>query len=142
MPLESVATTAASISAELLASSSSLIQTTFSAGASGIPVSSADASLAALVQDFFLNHPAEALIINLALMVWLMTAKGLGLWHSARLKHTIWFIVMLLTNTWGILELVYIMVLSKVDWAKFGAKFGWKSSADTPSSKAKTTPRD
>ena len=36
--------------------------------------------------------------------------KGLALWHSARRKQTPWFIILLITNTLGILPVIYLLL--------------------------------
>ncbi|OHA81548.1 MAG: hypothetical protein A2675_03365 [Candidatus Yonathbacteria bacterium RIFCSPHIGHO2_01_FULL_51_10] len=41
-------------------------------------------------------------------LVWSLFWKGLALWHSSRRGEPWWFIAMLLINTAGILELVYL----------------------------------
>ncbi len=40
--------------------------------------------------------------------VWTLPWKGLALWHSARLSHKRWFIVLLIVNTMAILDIYYI----------------------------------
>jgi len=47
------------------------------------------------------------------LIVWSLIWKGLGLWFSAQRKSKPWFIVILLVNTLGILEIIYIIVVLK-----------------------------
>jgi hypothetical protein len=47
------------------------------------------------------------LIIIAAL--WTMVIKGYALWHAARNGQTAWFIAILVINTLGILELVYLL---------------------------------
>lgn len=47
------------------------------------------------------------------LVVWSLFWKGLALWKSARSGSTIWFLVILLINTAGILEILYLFVFSK-----------------------------
>jgi methionyl-tRNA synthetase len=54
--------------------------------------------------------PAWGLMLLLA---WIIAWKGLALWKSARLKQPVWFIVLLVVNTLGILEILYIFVFSK-----------------------------
>lgn len=51
------------------------------------------------------------LIIVFAL--WSIVWKGMALWKSARLGHKGWFIALLIINTAGILEILYIYVFSK-----------------------------
>lgn len=48
-----------------------------------------------------------------AVAVWSMFWKGLALWRSARLGSKKWFIVLLVLNTVGILEILYLYVFSK-----------------------------
>lgn len=48
------------------------------------------------------------------LMVWSLFWKGLALWHSARLKEPWWFVAMLVLNTAGILEIVYLFGFAKI----------------------------
>jgi len=42
------------------------------------------------------------------LVIWGMIWKGFGLWYSARNKHKVWFILILILNTIGILPIIYI----------------------------------
>ena len=51
---------------------------------------------------------------SLIVLVWSLVWKGLALWKSARRGENIWFIVLLLVNTLGILEILYIYVFSKM----------------------------
>lgn len=52
------------------------------------------------------------LIIVLAI-IWTLTWKGLALWRSAGLRQKYWFIAILLINTLGILEIIYLFVVAK-----------------------------
>ena len=47
------------------------------------------------------------------LAIWTIVWKGLALWKAARNNSNIWFIVLLLVNTFGILEIIYIFFFSK-----------------------------
>jgi hypothetical protein len=47
------------------------------------------------------------------LMIWSIVWKALALWRSARLGKKLWFAVFLFVNTIGILEIIYLFVLSK-----------------------------
>lgn len=47
------------------------------------------------------------------LIVWSFIWKGIALWHSARNKQLAWYIVLLLVNTVGILEIIYIIFFKK-----------------------------
>lgn len=48
-----------------------------------------------------------------AIVIWSVIWKGIALWKSARNNHSGWFIVFLLINTMGILEILYIYIFSK-----------------------------
>ena len=50
--------------------------------------------------------------------VWSMFWKGLALWRSARLSSKKWFVVLLVLNTVGILEILYLYVFSKKNVSK------------------------
>ncbi len=47
------------------------------------------------------------------LVVWSMIWKGIALWKSARNNQLGWFVVILLINTLGILEIVYLAFFQK-----------------------------
>lgn len=47
------------------------------------------------------------------LVLWTIAWKGMALWRAARRGDTIWFIVMLLINTLGILEIIYLLTAGK-----------------------------
>jgi len=49
------------------------------------------------------------------LIIWTTVWKGLALWKSARLGSKWWFIALLIVNTMGILELLYLFIFSKRD---------------------------
>ncbi len=57
-----------------------------------------------------LNVSPEILFI---LIVWTIVWKGLALWNSSRLNQPIWFILLLVINTLGILEIIYLILYSK-----------------------------
>ena len=48
------------------------------------------------------------------IIVWCLIWKLLALWKSARRKHLVWFIVLGIVNTLGILEILYIYVFSEM----------------------------
>jgi hypothetical protein len=57
--------------------------------------------------------------VFLIALVWVLVWKALALWKSARLNQPIWFIVLLVVNTFGILEILYIFLFSTI---KLGSK--------------------
>lgn len=46
-------------------------------------------------------------------LAWSLGWKGWALWIAARLDQKVWFIVLLLVNTLGILDIFYIFYFSK-----------------------------
>ena len=48
------------------------------------------------------------------IMVWTLFWKGLALWHSARRKEPWWFVALLLLNTCGIVEIIYLFAFAKI----------------------------
>lgn len=48
------------------------------------------------------------------LVVWSYAWKGLGMWHAAKRKEPWWFAAMLIFNSAGILEIIYLFVVAKV----------------------------
>ena len=58
--------------------------------------------------------PTIAMMIWLIpLIIWSVIWKGLALWKSARNNQLAWFVVMLVLNTAGILEIVYLLFFQK-----------------------------
>jgi len=47
------------------------------------------------------------------LLVWSVVWKGLALWRSARNKQLPWFVVLLVVNTVGILEIIYLVFFNR-----------------------------
>lgn len=48
------------------------------------------------------------------LMIWSLVWKGLALWHAGRKGDPIWFVVFLLVNLLGILEIFYLFFVLKL----------------------------
>jgi hypothetical protein len=57
--------------------------------------------------------PLWIIVIVIILVIWSTIWKGIALWKSARLSHKRWFIVMLVINTFGILEIFYIFFIAR-----------------------------
>jgi divalent metal cation (Fe/Co/Zn/Cd) transporter len=60
-----------------------------------------------------LNHLFAAVggvaVLLIVLVVWSLIWKGIGLWFSARNYQRAWFVAILILNTAGILEIVYLL---------------------------------
>ncbi len=44
-------------------------------------------------------------------VLWNLFWKGLALWHAARKNQEWWFIILLVVNTVGILEIIYLFAV-------------------------------
>ena len=55
-----------------------------------------------------------AIIILVLVSIWALVWKGWGLWKSGRNKKIVWFIAILISQTYGILEIPYIFLFSKI----------------------------
>lgn len=53
------------------------------------------------------------MFLMIPLLVWSLVWKGMALWKAAREDSRGWFIALLLINTLGILDILYIYVFSK-----------------------------
>ena len=61
--------------------------------------------------NMVLNYGILLLII--LLFIWQIVWKGIALWKSALNEQKAWFIVLLILNTAGILEIIYILFFEK-----------------------------
>ena len=61
------------------------------------------------MEQFILNNSWLIIILGL----WTLPWTGIALWKSACRKEKWWFIILLVTNTLGLLEILYIFVFSK-----------------------------
>ena len=53
--------------------------------------------------------------LGLLVTLWALAWKGIALWKSARHNQKWWFIALLVINTLGLLEILYIFIFSKLD---------------------------
>jgi len=56
------------------------------------------------------------------LIIWTLFWKGLALWHAGRKGQGWWFVVLLIVNTVGILELVYLFAILKLKFSQLFKK--------------------
>lgn len=66
-------------------------------------------------------------IVFYLLFAWSLIWKGIAMWKAAKLEQRNWFIVILVINTLGILELVYLFRFSKKKLKLSELQF-WRSS--------------
>ena len=61
----------------------------------------------------FLNWANVDPLLILGAVIWTLVWKGFALWRSAELKQKYWFIAILLINTLGILEIIYLFLVAR-----------------------------
>lgn len=55
----------------------------------------------------------RAMTLYLILTFWILIWKGFALWRASRNESKYWFIALLIINTMGLLEIIYIFYFSK-----------------------------
>ena len=64
-------------------------------------------------------------------VLWALVWKGLALWHSARRGQYWWFLILLVVNTLGILEIIYIFFVANLKFKDlFTLHFGHAEHPD------------
>lgn len=62
-------------------------------------------------QNFLSTQDPRFYIFFLFITVWSIAWKGFALWKAGRNNSPIWFIILLLVNTLGLLEIIYLFVI-------------------------------
>ncbi|MDO8657096.1 MAG: DUF5652 family protein [Candidatus Levybacteria bacterium] len=70
--------------------------------------------------------PAIPPVLQYALLVWSVAWKGVALWNCSKNGQKNWFIAILVVNTLGILEIVYLFGFAKKKLT-LGDLYFWKS---------------
>ena len=68
------------------------------------------------LSDYMLRPEGMSPLMVVAIVIltiWSLTWKGLALWKSSHNESKVWFVILLIINTFGILELVYYFFLDK-----------------------------
>lgn len=65
-----------------------------------------------------------------------LALKGYALWHAAKRNEKWWFVILLIVNTLGILEIIYLVAVAKV-WPKKAVTAPAEVKADAPTSAPK-----
>jgi len=69
--------------------------------------------LSAVSSQLGISLDSLTFLITLA-TIWSLVWKGFALWKSAQRKQLLWFVVLLVVNSFGILEILYIFVFSRL----------------------------
>jgi len=54
------------------------------------------------------------IVLFVFIILWSIFWKGLGLWHSVKRNEKKWFIAILILNTFGVLEIIYLFFIVKI----------------------------
>ena len=65
------------------------------------------------IGEFIESFGVGSLFVLAIIIIWSTVWKILALWKAARKNHLVWFIVLALVNTIGILEILYLFVFSE-----------------------------
>jgi len=52
------------------------------------------------------------------LLIWSLVWKGLALWEAAKREDKAWFVILYVVNTLGILEIIYLFAVVKIQRAQ------------------------
>jgi hypothetical protein len=77
--------------------------------------------------------PSVFWILFAILAVWTIIIKGVALWHAARGSQKAWFIALLIINTFGILEIIYLLGFRKDKSSHTPSLFTASEGASSPS---------
>lgn len=66
---------------------------------------------------FMFNNPMGNLLFILLMVFWILPLKGYALWTAVKNNDKGWFIALVILNTVGILELIYIFGFTKKKWS-------------------------
>lgn len=64
------------------------------------------------LENHFMDNTWTVMLF-IFLVIWELVWKGIGLWKSARNNHKTFFIFCLITNTFGIVPIIYILMNKK-----------------------------
>ena len=68
------------------------------------------------------NSPYVSIIL-LILAVWTIPWKVYAVWLAVKNNHKKWFVVLIILNTVGILEIFYIFKIAKKSWVEVKGDF-------------------
>lgn len=60
------------------------------------------------------NYRDNFIMVLTVIALWSLPWKALALWKSARHSQKWWFIIFMIVNTVGLLEIFYLLVLPKL----------------------------
>ena len=78
----------------------------------------------------FFNFSTDISVpVILIFVTWTLVWKGMALWRAGRNNQIVWFVVMLLLNTAGVLPIIYLLFFQKKgSWIGIDGKKGKKKN--------------
>jgi len=63
------------------------------------------------------------IILILVIILWVLPWKIYSLWTASKNNHKTWFVILVIVNTFGILEIIYIFTVAKKKWSEVTGAF-------------------
>ena len=77
---------------------------------------------------FYANGLGISPLLIGVVAIWVLFWKGCSLWIAAKSGQKWWFLILLIVNTLGILEIIYIFFVAKKKWSDIKQIFGRKTN--------------
>ena len=67
------------------------------------------------ITSFVAQNNINPVLLSLLLLlaVWSLVWKGFALWQAARNHQKVWFVILIIVNSLGILEILYLLAFCK-----------------------------
>lgn len=69
------------------------------------------------------NDPKLDLLFLVITIFWVLPWKIFALWVASKNNHKIWFVILVIANTFGILEIIYVFAVAKKSWNEVKSSF-------------------
>lgn len=69
------------------------------------------------MNQLLLGNSKSSFIFLLIVVLWVLPWKIYALWIASKNNHKIWFVVLVILNTFGILEIIYVFGIAKKKWS-------------------------
>jgi methionyl-tRNA synthetase len=76
-----------------------------------------------MMNPFYVYGSGSAFIAVLVIAIWSIIWKLYAVWMAARHNHKKWFVALIILNTLGILEIIYVFYIAKKSWVSVKGDF-------------------
>ncbi len=66
-----------------------------------------------MIYDLYMTRPWWGIAFFIAIILWSLIWKGVGLWYSGKNEQKGWFIAIFIFNTLGLLSIIYLLFFKK-----------------------------